>query len=155
MESFPTEKEEPFNSYDIAILESRRKNLRTTAIAGCIILPAIAVAAIQFIVESENKIQIQISTAIALIVFTLVLSWRDIKRLEGHIKNGMKTIVRGEITRQRYSGGNKESRIYYLYMDQLKIRVPPGVYEQYKIGDKVEFHIYKPLYNLLLHVEKI
>ena len=155
MESLPGEKEEPFNSFDITILKSRRRDLKATAIAGCIMLPTMAILAIQFMVESANKIQIQISAVIALISLTLVLSWRDIRRLDGHIKNGNKTVIHGKITRQFHSGGSKASRFYYLFIEEVKVRVPLEIYEQYKAGDKAEFHVYKPLYNLLLYEEKI
>lgn len=154
MEEFPNEKEVPFNNNDIAILEERRSMLKVSAIAGCIILPAIAVTGIQFLLESESKLQIQISAAIALVAFTLLLSRRDIRNLDGHIKNGKKTVIQGEITRQHNRGGTRSSNIYYLSIEQIEVRVPREIYQQYKVGDKAEFHIYKPLYNLLLYQEK-
>jgi len=156
METFlPSEKEEAFNQFDISILQARRKDLKFSAIAGSILLPMIAVASIQFILDNENKIQIQISAAIALIAMTLLLSRRDIRSLDGHIKNGKKTIVRGKITDKYNRGGNKASRTNYLSIEELKVRVPLYIYEAYKVGDQAEFHIYKPLYNLLLYEEKI
>ena len=78
---------------------------------------------------------------------------REIGKLDHGIKTGRKTVVRGVVTGKTIGGD--ETDLHYIQIDQVSVFVRRRIYHKYKIGDAVEFHIFKDWQNLLLHEEKL
>lgn len=74
-------------------------------------------------------------------------------RVRDKIATSTKTIVRGIIT-NKYED-NDETSTYYLVIDKLELVVDRSVYKTYQLGDAVEFHIFKPYYNMVLQHSKL
>ncbi|MBL7873975.1 MAG: hypothetical protein JNM78_20350 [Cyclobacteriaceae bacterium] len=147
------EHEADFNEQDLKELYSRKRLLIFSYIGGTLLVSAILIITIQFIKTIENKIFWQ---SIVLVVVMGGLSWlffRDIQKLEYHIRTGKKTIVRGIITNKRIEGD--ETNTYFLEIDSLSVYVKKKIYDKYKVGDGIEIHIFKPRHNMLLYEAKI
>lgn len=69
------------------------------------------------------------------------------------VESGNKTIVRGLITK-KYEDGD-ETTTYYIVVDKFEISVKKSEYKEYQLGDAVEFHLFKPYYNLVMYHTKL
>lgn len=69
------------------------------------------------------------------------------------VERGSKTIIRGIITR-KYEDGD-ETTTYYIVVDKFEISVKKSEYKEYQLGDAVEFHLFKPYYNLVMYHAKL
>lgn len=69
------------------------------------------------------------------------------------VERGNKTIIRGFITR-KYEDGD-ETTTYYIVVDKFEVSVKKVEYKSYQLGDAVEFHLFKPYYNMVLYQTKL
>lgn len=145
------EEEVPLNSEEKTRIRTRQVWL---SIGMVLMMEAILIGLACILIFSIKLNNYLVLTGLFMLsVGCIYLIVRSNARQKRDVENGNKTIIRGIVTKKHNDGDENTS--YYLIIDKVELLVKKSVYNAYRIGDAVEFHLFKPYYNMVLHHKKL
>ncbi|MBL7852703.1 MAG: hypothetical protein JNN04_17495 [Cyclobacteriaceae bacterium] len=89
----------------------------------------------------------------SILVGAVYLFGKRLGKQQQDIRQGMKLVIVGNLSRwERYPYNEND---YVIYVEEIPIRVKPGLFEMFAKGDALEVHVFEPWKNMLLHFHKI